>query len=536
MNRLQPKTKCRNQMSLGHNWGTELCRVVANARRFDRKRRSVHNLVRVADEPTGKPSMRIAQILASWALLTFLMPLPVPAAELEEHDPAYYHSGELAGSLRSTEPLPLFDADPQHLWNRLFAAVTIRPSLLPSRRDGPPVARIEGGDRIEFFGWGGTTYWDERANVTQLEGLLDQFLDQGKEKLSTDPLKRVLLQRDLWTLFDFLMVGHIARRGDFETRQRRNELCRKLAHAIQMLALPAETLAKLPDNYALAIQSGRFASTHDFDSKRDYLPPSILSSADEWQELDFYQAQRSEDVERRYVFLHMRAFQGRSYFRVFCRFPGGRSQLENYLRELDATGIDWRASAQHGSISLKPDAPELPEGTEVALLQFLIALDTNLQLVPTSLVESVRLLIFKNTRGIANPETNLGNGVNAAKYTLKRRLALTDDGMRQGGLHREPDDLPVYRVLFENEAARDWGSRGRYFKLTADCRSCHSGAGQTGLQLIGSIVNTASVDSGAALGVSHTLPAGSPSPHPARTVKWKSTEETYRRLVEFLEK
>jgi hypothetical protein len=482
--------------------------------------------------------MRNASILITAALLLILAqsPLPILAAEIEEQDPAYYHTGELAGSLRSAEPLPLFDADPQNLWNRLFAAVTIRPSLLPSHRSGPPVARIEGGDRIEFFGWGGTTYWDEPANVAQLEGLLDQFLAQEGEKLSADPLKRVLLQHDLWTLFDFLTIGYIARRGDFETRHHRDELCRKLARPIQALALPAETLATLPDNYALALQSGRFAATHDFDPTRDYLPPRVLSDADEWQELDFYQARRSEDVERRYVFLHMRAFQGRSYFRVFCRFPQGRSQLENYLKELDAKGIDWRASAQHGSISLTPDAPELPAGTEVALLQFMIALDTNLQLVPTSLVESVRLLIFKSAGGTPDPTTNLGNGVNASKYTLKRRLALVEGGMQHGGLHREPDDLPVYRVLFENEAAPDWGARGRYFKLAADCRACHSGAVQTGRQSIGSMVNTASIDSGAALGVSHTLPAGAPSPHPARTVKWKSADESYRRLVELLEK
>src|SRR6478736_2789116 len=218
------------------------------------------------------------------------------------------------------------------------------------------------------------------------------------------------------------MVRHIARRGDLETRHRRNELCRKLARAIQSLALPAETLAGLPDNYGLAIQSGRFAATHEFDPKRDYLPPRILSGDDEWQELDFYQARRSEDVERRYVFLHMRAFQGRSYFRVLCRFPRGRRQLEDYLRELDAKGIDWRASAQHGSIALTSDAPRLPAGTEVALLQFLIALDPNLQLVPTPMVQSVRLLIFKGVDGSSDSSTNLGNGVNAAKYTLKRRL------------------------------------------------------------------------------------------------------------------
>lgn len=480
--------------------------------------------------------MRMALILVGFTQWACLISSPIAAAEIPEDDPAYYHTGDLAGSLRSTEPLPLFDADPQHLWNRLFAAVTVRPSLLPSVEDGPPVARIEGGDRIEFFGWGGTTYWDEPTHVAELEGLLDQFLAQGGEDLSSDPLKRVLLQRDLWTLFDFLITRHIDRKGDFETRQRRHELCRRLARAIQALALPAETLRQLPDNYTLAVQSSRFAATHEFDPKRDYLPPKILSGDDEWQEIDFYQARRSEDVERRYVFLHMRAFQGRSYFRVFCRFPRGRSQFENYLKELDLNGIDWRASAQHGSIKLKPDAPTLPSGTEVALLQFLMALDPNLQMVPTPIVESVRLLIFKNSDGAPDPATNMGNGVNAIKYTLKRRLALAPGGMQHGGLHREPDDLPVYRVLFENEAAKDWGSKGRYAQLTADCRRCHAGSIQAGTQVLGSLVNTASVDSGAALGVSHTLPAGAPSPHPARTMKWKKAEESYRRLLEFVGK
>ena len=197
--------------------------------------------------------MRTTLILVCWTLLTVPTPSPILADDLEEQDPAYYHTGELAGSLRSNDPLPLYDADPRHLWNRLFAAVTIRPSRLPSVRGGPPVARIEGGDRIEFFGWGGTTYWDESANVAQLERLLVELLERGGEKLSTDPLKRVLLQHDLWTLFDFLTVRHIARLGDLETRRRRNEVCRKLARAIQLLALPPETLAKLPDNYSESV-------------------------------------------------------------------------------------------------------------------------------------------------------------------------------------------------------------------------------------------------------------------------------------------
>ena len=53
--------------------------------------------------------------------------------------------------------------------------------------------------------------------------------------------------------------------------------------------MPAETLSKLPNNYALAVESGRFATQHDFDPARNYLPPTLLSGNDDWQEIDFYQ-------------------------------------------------------------------------------------------------------------------------------------------------------------------------------------------------------------------------------------------------------
>jgi hypothetical protein len=299
------------------------------------------------------------------------------------------------------------------------------------------------------------------------------------------------------------------------------------------LALPADELANLPDNYAIAVESGHFQATHDFDPTRNYLPPRLLTDRQEWPELDFHQPERHEDIERRFVFLHMRAFRGRSYFRVFYRFPGGRGQLEQYLKDLDENWVDWRFASLNGFIRLKPDAPQIPPATEVALVQFLIALDPQLNLVPTKLVETVRVAVYKSVNGENDTTTNTGYGVNVEKFTLKRRLAF--DGLKVGGLEREPDRLPVYRILFESENAVDWGPRGRYFELANDCRLCHAGNGLTGVHTIPSLVNSGSSDSAAQPGIVHTIPADAPSPHPARTVKWKSADETYRRLLEFFE-
>ena len=66
------------------------------------------------------------------------------AADPATQDASYFLEGELAGSLKSDRPLPLYDADPQSLANRLFAAFYIRTSEIPSKRGGTPIHRIEG--------------------------------------------------------------------------------------------------------------------------------------------------------------------------------------------------------------------------------------------------------------------------------------------------------------------------------------------------------------------------------------------------------
>ncbi len=455
------------------------------------------------------------------------------AAEPDRVDPAYYHRGELAGSLKSDAPLPLYDADPQSLANRLFAAFYIRASDIPTKRGGAPLRRIEGGDVIDFLAWAGSDYWSAPDTCQRLSALLDECLEDPLRVRPADPLRRAILQRDLWAPFDFLVSRNIAREGDQATRQRRDVVCRKLAAVIRALTLSEQEIESLPDTYALAVESGRFASEHRFDPAVDYLPPGLLTAANEWQEIDFFQpSDIHEDIQERFVTLHTRNYKGRSYFRVFFRFPGGRPALEEYLKYVDEEGIDWKAGAHRGFIQVRAGTRQIPIETEVALVQFLITLDDQLRPTPTSIVESVRLRVFRNVDGGAEPPTNTGAGMNVSEFTLKRRLLF--DGLKQGGLQREPDDQPLYRVIFMGDKAPDWGDVGRSLTLVQDCRRYHTGAGQIGVQTIFSLVHQGGVDAGAQLGVAHPLPFGARSPRGARGATWKSRHETYRRLLDYL--
>jgi hypothetical protein len=445
---------------------------------------------------------------------------------------AYYTTGDRRGSLRHEGPLPIYHPDPRHLWNRLFAALYVRKSRLPSVADGPPVERIEGGDVLEFPAWARTTYWTDPAVAARLAALLSEFLNTHAERQVTDPLKRVLLQSDLWAAHDHLVGQNIAWQGTREERARRAGVARLLARAIQALALPKATLEALPDTYALALRSGAFSPAHDWDPRRDYLPAGLLADPATWAEVDFFQPRTHEDIEGRFIPLHTRHFRGRSYFRVFYRFPGGRAQLAEYLKYVEEEGADWKFGAQNGFLRLKPGLRQIPAGTEVALVQNLIALDDHLQPVPTRLVQSVRLRTFRNAEGAPDAGTDSGFGMNVYEYVLRRRLLF--HGLEHGGLEREPNDLPQYRLAFQGAESPDWGPRGRLETVGRQCVGCHTGQGPGTYTLV-TLINQGGFDAGAMQGIAHPLPPGAPSPQPARATRWKLRDETYRRLVESVE-
>jgi len=511
-------------------------------------------------------------------ILSGLVLLSVGMGRMSAEEPAdwYYRSGPLAGSLKSDRPLPLYDPDAGHLWNRVFALFYIRPSELTSRADypddttrldeydrelragtlpaGPVVKRFEGGDTMSLLAWPRTRYYSEPQMCDRANKLLDEFIETHGERLIDDPLKRAFLQRDLWAVFDHLVGQNIARLGDVDiarrrrgiadygieesdlenrdagVMQRRETLCRKLAVIIRRLALPRSAIKSLPDTYAVAIGCGRFAPRHDFKVEPDYLPPGLLTVPGEWVEIDTSSESMHRYREEGQIDYVAWSIRGRSYYRIFWRFPGGRPAVEAYLRYLRDEGVDWPQTALQGYMALKPEVKQIPVGTETAIVQFMIVLDEDLIPVPTRVVESVRVTVYKNVDGSPDPETNTGRGLIGRVYGARRHLLFDD--LKQGGLERVPDHASTYTVLLSGE--KDWGIWGRRQSVVQSCLHCHMyWKEKTGVFSLNSI--TCFAPGVAMPGVAMPMGSGKipTQPRGPRIARWKLRLEDYLRLVEY---
>ena len=423
------------------------------------------------------------------------------------------------------------------------------------------VKRIEGGDIPSFPAWQKTRYYSDPPAFERAVKLLDEFLETHGEQRIADPLERAFFQRDLWAVFDHLAAQNIARfndpdltgrhsevrdyqvntsgrpdhqlgpnelQADPERIARRETLCRKLAAVIKRLALTKPVIEALPDNYAAAVRSGRFTAQHEFDLRRDYLPPGLLTRPDEWVEIDTSSEHLNRNATEGQIGLLTWSIRGRSYYRVFWRFPGGRAALENYLTYVNREGVDWEKTARQGVLAYKPAIRQIPVGTEAAIVQFMLVLDEDMNPIPTKLAELVHLFVYKNVDGSPDPQTNTGRGLNAMQYAVRRRLLF--DGLKQGGLDRVHDDAPTYRTLVNG--SRDWGAFGREQSVVQTCLHCH----MYNKEKVGFFsLNTTSCHTPDQVpGV--VIPMGSgpvrTCSRAERTVRWKARQGDYLRLVE----
>jgi hypothetical protein len=412
-----------------------------------------------------------------------------------------------------SDPVTLYDPDPGHLWNRLHAALHTRPD-----RDGSIIGR----DALDPIVFPTTTRWLEGPTHAEAVKLLDDFL-AGAHRLVRDPLKRAILQRDLWGVFDWAAYPF----GNFYTGPtsiRTGPLQDRLAKAIRNLALSKAEANALPDTYALAVKSKVYPVA--FDPARPnapFLPPDLFDPAGPWVCVT-----GPRELTTPIATEHARVFAGRSVFLVFIRLPEGRQATLAYLEKLNTFPRPWTVPPQEPdeitgrrppAPELNPDVPQFPVGTQLALVRQLIVVADDGRPTTTPLTESVQVRTY---REILPREREHGDHAEKSQGFVELELRRADlFAGKNGGLRaingddRVPSALTFFRSWadpFETEVEAPHNRPTPAFQL---CAACHT---QGGIRGVNSYSQTGS-----------TRPPSSPGLFPvsvadarARSAAWKS--------------
>jgi len=263
----------------------------------------------------------------------------------------------------------IYDSNTNHLWNRLNETLFLR-----TAQDG----KQYGLDELDILYWGTTTNLLAGASHQQALAVLDKFISTQGEKLVQDPLKKALLQRDLWALFDWVTPPLSFSRAKFAKERR--ELASRLAVAIRRLELTTNEIAALPDNYAEA---------HLPD-----LPPGMFQTNGDWINVG------ANNVER-LVPAHDRGFGGRSVFMVLFHDAAGRKAGTNYLAQVGASKPLLLPSTDPNTPNDKTfdpnwHWPQFPTNSQWALARRMCVIDTDGNIQPTHLVENIQLRTYRH--------------------------------------------------------------------------------------------------------------------------------------------
>jgi len=273
----------------------------------------------------------------------------------------------------------IFDSNPSHLWNRLYAALLIRED-----RHGT----LFGADSLDPLLWYGTNHLLSEPSHQQAIAVLGEFSRSQGESLVHDPVKRAMLQRDLWGVFDWSVTQDST--NDQYDKERR-EIQVRLAEVLRRLALTPDEIKALPDNYAQAVASGSFAREFDpSDPERPFLPPDLFDPHGPWAGIT-----PSPDYGRLGVAkTHIFNVSGRSSFLVFVKLPGGHKATMDYFQALWNFPQPWVQEGNSDQATVNPALPSFPAGAEVALVRRMNLFDNQGNLVTSNITESVQLRVY----------------------------------------------------------------------------------------------------------------------------------------------
>jgi len=299
------------------------------------------------------------------------------------------------------------------------------------------------------------------------------------------------------------------------------------------LALPPEQIASLPDNYAQAVASGEFPKEYDPEHReRAFLPPDLFDRQGPWVELEG-RGKPLPVAEQ-----HDSFFDGRSSFLVFLRLPGGRKATFDYLRNLWNSPVPMVPSPHFSPLqddAPNPNLPQLPAGTQVALIRQLTLFDNHGGLVASPITESVQIRVYRSVAQSAAPAVGIDqlvekSGQDFYAIRLSRPLLFAH---QSGGLKAaRPDERDF--TLFGG-GGPDEGTPGHYTPLAAyhpvvkACVMCHREVGLQSLSTRGRLLKPNPLQ--------QDVPAEAPGPRwwrDARVLSWKQRQDDWRQLSSYL--
>jgi hypothetical protein len=331
----------------------------------------------------------------------------------------------------------VYHADPMHLWNRLHDALFVRVG---------PNGHEYGRDRVEPLLWRASQHLIVGDSHERLLSVLAEF-NRGGEALIADPLKRAMLQRDLWLVFSWVEHGHDNFYGFPAPKEqwaaRREALRPPLARAIARLALTPQQIGALPDTYAAAVASREFADRFDPAlPDRPYLPPDLFADEGPWVSVG-----RGADLITPSHVLSDNPFTT-SAFLVFIKLPGGRAATRAYVERLRAfRGPLFVATRELGPVfpNYNPAIPQFPALTEVALVRRALLVTSTFEIAVSPLIENVQIRAYRQVPVIPPGQSGAGSMVDGrAQATLGVSEFLVSRvrlfAGRSGGLRAVVDD------------------------------------------------------------------------------------------------
>jgi hypothetical protein len=378
----------------------------------------------------------------------------------------------------------VYDGNPTNVWNRLYAALHVREDSQGNRY---------GEDSLDPMLWRESNRLLAQPSHGLALRVLDEFLQTHAETMIRDPLKRAVLQRDLWAVFDW-SVQQYSGPGRPAYGDEKRELQTRLAEVLKRVALTQELIKSLPDNYAQAVASGAFAPEYDSaQPQQTFLPKDLFDPSGPWVCI----TPSPDSIGYGGVAkAHFTNLSGRSVFLVFVRLPEGRKATLDYFQTVWNFPQPWvsgppRVAADQSRKN--PNLPSFPSGTQMALVRQMMLFDNQGNLAVSPITESVQIRVYREitmarARDLPDP-AGIARNSGQDFFEIKINRPLLFSG-KQGGLKattRNEIEPPTFATIgFDLIDAIS--QRPEQTPTMQTCLHCHSGRGISSFNSLDSLL------------------------------------------------